>query len=406
MTDAGPQVAVTQQREAPTDRQPEPPAAPPERDARGVAHQKAARMLREAGVTIDGDAPWDLQVHDPRLFGRVFRQGTLGLGEAYMDGWWDVPEPDRFFDRVMRAGLDRPMRGKAPELLVRARHTVLNLQRRGRAFLVGKQHYDLGNRLYEAMLDKRMVYSCGYWRRAKDLDQAQEHKLELICQKLRLEPGMRLLDIGCGWGSLLRYAARHHGVEGVGLTISKEQTRRARKRCAGLPVEIRLQDYQTMPTEPFDAVVSVGMFEHVGHKNHRAYMDTAHRMLRPGGLHLLHTIGRPQTAVAIDPWIGRYIFPNSMLPSMQQITAAADGRWVVEDVHNFGQDYDPTLMAWHRNFEAAWDDLRGDRDERFRRMWRYYLLSSAGGFRARRLQLWQVVLSPDRGVDGGYEPVR
>lgn len=371
-----------------------------------AGRDRAARLLAKAGVTLDGTDPWDLEVHDERLFSRVFRMGSLGLGEAYMDGWWDVPELDRFFHRVMGAGLDRPMRGKVPALLTRARHAALNLQRRGRAFRIGERHYDIGNDLYEAMLDRRMVYSCGYWRRARDLDQAQEHKLELICQKLRLEPGMRLLDIGCGWGSLLRYAARHHGVEGVGLTVSREQARLARDRCKDLPVEIRLHDYRTMGSEPFDAVVSVGMFEHVGQKNHRTYMETAHRMLRPGGLQLLHTIGRPNTAVSIDPWIGRYIFPNSMLPSLAQITGAADGDWVVEDVQNFGQDYDPTLMAWHRNFEAAWPELRRDYDERFRRMWRYYLLSSAGGFRARRLQLWQVVLSPDRGVDGGYDPVR
>ena len=211
---------------------------------------------------------------------------------------------------------------------------------------------------------------------------------------------MRLLDIGCGWGSLMGYAAAHYGVACVGVTVSREQVEWARQRYAGLPVEFRLQDYREVD-ERFDRIASVGMFEHVGHKNYRVFMSAVLRCLQPDGLFLLHTIGKNTRRGAIDPWVDRDIFPNGELPSVGQIGDALDDLFVVEDLHNFGADYDRTLMAWHANFEAAWPQFSERLGERFRRMWRYYLLSSAGAFRARDIQLWQWVLSP-RGVEGGY----
>ncbi len=378
-----------------------------------LLRDKAAGLLEPAGVSLDGDEPWDVQVHDERLFRRAFVQGTLGLGEAYMDGWWDVEQLDVFFERVQDAQVGQAFSTSLPALLMAAKSRLLNLQSHMRAFRIGEHHYDIGNELYEAMLDPTMTYSCGYWADAKDLAQAQRAKLDLACRKVGLEPGMRLLDIGCGWGGLLQHAAEHYGVEGVGLTVSKEQARLARERCDGLPVDIRLQDYRELNggEERFDRIISIGMFEHVGPKNYEAYFETCQHLLeRPGDLMLLHTIGSRETDVNTDPWIERYIFPNSTLPSLVQITQAAEGRFDIEDVHNFGQDYDPTLMAWHANVEDAWHELAAEHpdkyDERFRRMWRYYLLSSAGTFRARRLNLWQLVLARDRGVIGGYTPVR
>jgi cyclopropane-fatty-acyl-phospholipid synthase len=344
-----------------------------------------------------------LLVHDENLFTRVLAEGTLGLGEAYMDGWWDCQALDQFFHRVLRARLDdhiHPWRAATAVVVAK----VINLQKPSRAYEVGRRHYDIGNALYSRMLDRHMQYSCGYWRGAETLDEAQEAKLDLICRKLRLEPGMRLLDIGCGWGGLLQYAAETYGVTGVGLTVSEQQAALARERCAGLPVEVRLEDYRVLD-EPFDRIASVGMFEHVGYKNYRTFMETAHRCLAPDGLLLLHTIGGLRSAATSDPWILKYIFPNSMLPSAAQLAEASEGLFVMEDWHNFGDCYDPTLMAWHRNVEEAWPDLRERYDERFRRMWRYYLLSCAGSFRARRNQLWQVVYSP-RGVPGGYDAPR
>jgi cyclopropane-fatty-acyl-phospholipid synthase len=254
------------------------------------------------------------------------------------------------------------------------------------------------------MLDSRMNYTCGYWKNAQTLDQAQVAKMDLACQKLLLKPGMRLLDIGCGWGAMAKYAAQHYGVSVVGITISEQQAQYAQKNCQDLPVEIRLQDYRDLH-EPFDRIVSLGMLEHVGFHNYRAYMQMANRCLTDNGLFLLHTIGSNQSVVTADPWITRYIFPHGMLPSIAQIGTAIEGLFVMEDWHNFGVDYDKTLMAWQHNFSSAWPKLNSLYDENFYRMWNYYLLLCAGGFRARAMQLWQIVLSKN-GLPEGYQAPR
>lgn len=356
-------------------------------------------LLSDADVRIDGSRAWDLQINDPHLPSRVLAGGSLGLGESYMDGWWDAASLDGFLFHLLDARIDQRTHSLA-ELWDGLRAHLLNLQKGHRAFEVGERHYDLGNDLYRAMLGKRLVYSCGYWRQAENLDDAQEAKLDLICRKLGLRPGMRVLDIGCGWGEALKFAAERYGVSGVGITISREQAVFARELCAGLPIEIRVQDYREVE-EPFDRILSVGMFEHVGVKNYRTYFEVARRCLSDEGLFLLHTIGGNQSVTHTDPWIGRYIFPNSMLPSAAQIATAVEDVFVIEDWHNFGTDYDRTLQAWRANIESAWDGLPARYDERFRRMWRYYLAASMAAFRARRIQLWQLVLSP-RGVAGGY----
>ena len=361
--------------------------------------QRIEGLLAEAGVRVGGDREWDLQVHDDRLYARLLAQGSLGLGESYMDGWWDARSLDGFLARLLVAGLDKRVHGLAEIGDALLAH-LSNRQSRRRSGEVGRRHYDLGNDLYAAMLGSRLVYSCGYWRDAADLDAAQEAKLELVCRKLQLRPGMRVLDIGCGWGEALRYAAERHGVSGVGVTISAEQATLARSLCEGLPVEIRLQDYRDLD-EPFDAVFSIGMFEHVGVRNYRAYFEVVRRCLPGEGLFLLHTIGGNVSVRRTDPWIARYIFPNSMLPSAAQVATAIEGRFVIEDWHNFGTDYDLTLKAWRENIEAAWPRLGPRYDERFRRMWRFYLAASMATFRSRRSQVWQLVLSPD-GVPGGY----
>jgi cyclopropane-fatty-acyl-phospholipid synthase len=358
-------------------------------------------LLAGAGVALDGSNPWDIRVHDERFFGRVLRKRSLGLGESYVDGWWDCERLDELVFRAIRAGLHVEMR--RPALPRRLKIALMNPGRRSKAFEVGERHYDIGNDLYERMLDRRMTYSCALWHTgARDLDQAQEAKLDLICRKLGLVPGMRLLDVGCGWGSLAVFAAERYGVSVVGITVSKQQVELARLRAAGLPVEIRLQDYRALD-EGFDAVASVGMFEHVGARNYRTFMDVVRRCLKGDGLFLLHTIGSSTSETTIEPWVEKYVFPNSLIPSIRQIAAAAEGRFVVEDWQNFGADYDPTLMAWFANFSARWDELAPRYGERFRRLWTYYLLTSAGGFRARYNQLWQIVLSP-RGRIGGWGP--
>ena len=361
------------------------------------------KLLALADVRVDGDRPWDIQVNDPRLYARVLTRGSLGLGEAYMDGWWDCEALDQFFHKVLEAKLeDKVTPLAAVRLALQARFT--NMQSRSRAFKVGEHHYDLGNYLFEQMLDERMTYSCGYWKDASNLDEAQEAKLELICQKLYLRPGMRVLDIGCGWGSLAQYAAGKYGAHVVGITVSKEQVPLARERCKGLPVEIRLQDYRDL-SELFDRVVSVGMFEHVGYRNYEVYMKVVGRCLKPEGLFLLHTIGCGNPRNFTDPWLNRYIFPNGMLPSTKQIAVATDCRFTLEDWHNFGTHYDNTLMAWHRNFTQNWERIGERYDERFSRMWTYFLLSCAGSFRARWNHVWQIVFSKS-GSTHAYASIR
>lgn len=362
-------------------------------------HKKVEWLLSMADVEIGGERPWDIRVHDDRFYGRVLAQGSLGLGESYMDGWWDCESLDEFFYRILHVDLERKAKQRL-RLLDLLKAKLVNLQRPSRAFEIGKRHYDIGNDLYRCMLDKRMIYSCAYWKDASTLDEAQEAKLDLVCRKLDLQPGMRVLDIGCGWGGTAVFAAQHYRVEVLGITVSEEQVRAAHELCGNLPVTIRLQDYRDLEGT-FDRIVSIGMFEHVGYKNYRTYMKVMREHLKEDGLFLLQTIGRNRSGTTTDRWISRYIFPNSMLPSARQIGAAVEGLFVLEDWQSLGADYDKTLMGWFRNFQGNWGSLDSHYGERFYRMWKYYLLSCAGSFRARQNQLWQIVLSP-RGVQGGY----
>jgi len=360
-------------------------------------------LLAHADITIDGERPCDLRVHDQRFFRHVLARGSLGFGEAYVAGWFDCPRLDQAVTRLLRAGVAGRRLSLADIALVLSSR-VLNRQNPMRAGIVGEHHYDREQAIYRAMLDSEMIYSCGYWAHAHDLEAAQRAKLALVFAKLDLQPGMRVLDIGCGWGGAARRAALDHGVEVVGITISQRQAEIARERCVGLPVEIRLQDYRDLD-ERFDRIYSLGMFEHVGHKNHRRFMQVARRALAPGGRLLLHTIGGNRSATCLEPWLDRHIFPNATLPSAAQLAAASEGLFVIEDWHAFGPDYDRTLMAWHERLQDAWDSLPGAEDRAARREWSYYLLACAGSFRARKNQLWQVLFTP-HGVKGGLAPVR
>ncbi len=360
-------------------------------------------LLERADVRIDGDRPWDIRVSDARVFARVLAGGSLALGDSYVDGWWECEALDAFFDRILTAGLDRSARTPVGALREAAVYRLRNPQRPSRAFEIGRRHYDLGNDLFQAMLDRRMIYSCAVWDTVDTLDAAQEAKLDLLCRKLRLEPGMHVLDTGCGWGGLARYAAEAYGAAVTGITVSERQVEAARTACAGLPVDIRLQDYREVHG-PYDRVVSVGMFEHVGVQNYRTYLETVHRCLPEGGLFVLQCIAGNLSVRNVDPWVRTHIFPNSMLPSARQIAEAAEGLFVLEDWQSLGPHYDRTLMAWYANFVAAWERLRPAYGGRFFRMWQYYLLMSAGAFRARSNQLWQIVFSKG-GIRGGWRPL-
>ena len=364
----------------------------------------AESLLNQAGIEINGSRPFDIQIHNTDFYKRVLQKGSLGLGESYMDGWWDCERLDIFFYKVLQAKLDTKLPNNLTDIMKVAMARLRNLQTEKRSWIVGEEHYDLGNDLFTLMLDPYMQYSCGYWHDATSLEQAQINKLDLICRKLQIEPGMRLLDIGCGWGGLSAYAARHYGASVTGVTISKEQQKLAQERCKGLDVNIILQDYREL-NDKFDRIVSVGMFEHVGPKNYATYFDVARRNIKDDGLFLLHTIGSNKNKVNVDSWIGKYIFPNGVLPSIQNIGNSSEGKFIMEDWHNFGADYDKTLMAWYERFLNSWSELSNNYTPRFKRMFTYYLNSCAGAFRARDIQLWQILWSPN-GVSGGIRVPR
>jgi cyclopropane-fatty-acyl-phospholipid synthase len=361
-------------------------------------------ILELADIKLNGPNPWDIQVHNKNFYKRALAKVELGIGESYVDGWWDCDKIDEMICRIISAKLDEKIKRNFSVAFHILLAKLVNLQSPKRAFNIGEKHYDLGNDIFSSMLDKRMNYSCAYWKDADNLDEAQENKLELICRKLYLKPGMRVLDIGCGWGAFGKYAAEKYDVQTVGITVSKEQVALGKEMCKGFPVEIRLLDYRDM-NEKFDRIVSVGMIEHVGYKNYKLFFQTANKCLNDNGIFLLHTIGNKISERTADAWMNKYIFPDGMLPSITQLGAAIENLFIMEDWHNFGADYDKTLLAWYNNFDSNWNTIKDKYSERFYRMWKYYLLFIAGTFRARRNQLWQIVLSKN-GVPGGYESVR
>lgn len=364
-------------------------------------------FLSIADIRVGGDRPWDIQVHNPDFYTRFLAQGTLGLGEAYMDGWWDCAQLDECFNKAMSARLEDKLRLNWVLAVDLLKSRLLNRQSKARSKTVAKMHYDLGNDFYKDMLDPRMQYTCAYWSaptQPKTLAEAQDAKLDLVCRKLGLKPGMTVLELGCGWGGFARFAAEKYGCHVTAYNISEEQVAYAREYNKDFPVDIRLQDYREAEGA-YDRVVSIGMCEHVGVRNYGTFFGTIHRCLKDDGMALVHTIGGNRSVTSIEPWLGKYIFPHAMLPSISQLSHAMEGLFTVEDWHNIGADYDKTLMAWWENFERNWPRHREAYGDRFYRMWVYYLAICAGSFRARKNQLWQVVISKN-GVPGGYATVR
>jgi cyclopropane-fatty-acyl-phospholipid synthase len=369
------------------------------------------RIFEKIGVERDGEGPSDIRVKDERFFDMsVLCDLSLKVGEAYVEGWWECDRLDELFYKVCRAYQDANLAMLPTKIYVSLKNTLFNLQNHLRSKKVAKEHYDLGNDLYSAMLGSSMAYTCAYWKNAQTLDDAQYAKFDLICRKIGLKAGERVLELGCGWGSFAKFAAEKYGCYVTAVNISTEQIAYARRTSVGLPVTIIKSDYRDARTYnphgiAFDKIVSIGLCEHVGQKNYRKLMHIARANLKEDGLFLLHTIGKNVTGNYIDPWINKYIFPNGMLPSLSQLSKAAEGQFIIEDVHNLSTHYDKTLMAWHENFDKNWPELQMIYGERFYRLWSYYLLSCAGSFRARGMQLWQIVLSP-KGVLGGYESIR
>jgi cyclopropane-fatty-acyl-phospholipid synthase len=361
-------------------------------------------LLKDGGITVDGPNPWDIQIHNQGVWNRVFAQGSLGFGEAYMDGWWDAEDLAEFFNKVLTSGVADKLK-ITPNLIwqiVQAK--LLNMQSIERSRRVAQMHYNQ-TEAYKASLDDRMTGSCGYWPEGvTNVNEAQEAKLDLVCRKIGLKPGQRVWDIGCGWGAFMGFAAEKYGAECVGVTVSPDQAAYGRERYKALPIEFQVKDYREFDGKT-DHVVSMGMFEHVGHKNYRTYFEKARQVIKDDGLFMMHTVGSQWSTNTIDPWLEKYIFPGGVIPSMAQIGKAIDGLWSVVDVHNIGPHYDKTLVAWYENFEKKWTRRNTPDDVRFYRLWKYYLLCCAGGFRARVLQVWQFVLSPT-GVPEGYKFAR
>ena len=384
--------------------------APSPRPKRGAAPAKVAHaekiitdLFAEADIQINGVRPCDIRVNDSRFFARVLAEGTLGFGESYMESWWDCDDIEELCFRSIRSHIHTRIRPSFGAIVEVALSILLNLQTKSRSRVVARKHYELGNDFFGAMLDPAMQYSCAYFHGTADLATAQEMKIELICRKLGLTPGMRVLDIGCGWGGLAQHMASNYGCEVVGLTISEEQRRYAENLCEDLPVDIRLQDYRDVDGV-YDRIVSVGMFEHVGPKNHLTYMKKVRGCLKPDGLFLLHTITANEIRRTCDRWISKYIFANSMIPTASEVLQASEGLFVTEDLHNLGPYYVPTLRAWESAFMKSREEFRFRYGEEFVRMWRLYLLSCSGAFRARSLQVFQFLLSPE-GVES-HEPLR
>jgi cyclopropane-fatty-acyl-phospholipid synthase len=357
-------------------------------------------LLKEAGVTVNGPEPWDPQIKDEAVWSRVFAQGSLGLGEAYMDGLWECEDLAEFFNKVVGSEIETRIR-ITPNLVWQIfQAKYLNMQTISRSKRVAQMHYSETD-AYMATLDRRMTGSCGYWPEGvTNVDEAQEAKLDMVCRKVGLKPGDRVWDIGCGWGAFMGFAAEKYGANCVGVTVSPDQAEYGRKRYKDLPIEFHVKDYREFQGK-VDHIVSMGMFEHVGYKNYRTYFETARRAIKDDGLFMLHTIGSPDSKVTIDPWIEKYIFPGGVLPSLAQVGKAIEGLFVVIDLHNIGPHYDKTLCAWYENFREKWPRPQTPEQWRFYRMWKYYLLCCAGGFRSRAIQLWQFVLST-KGVPEGY----
>jgi cyclopropane-fatty-acyl-phospholipid synthase len=371
---------------------------------RSRIEDRVSETLDQVDIKIGGNRPWDVFIHDSRVYSAVARGDLLKVCEDYVEGRWECDRIDELVYRLLTGKLHDSLpcgltwlRALSPLLFPKGGS-------RSDARRVAEVHYNLGNDLFESMLDPRMAYSCAYWAEASNLEEAQEAKLELVCRKIGLQPGMTVLDIGGGWGSFAKYAAEHHGAHVVNITVSVEQRDLADERCMGLTVENRLQDYRDVTGE-YDRIVSIGMFEHVGLTNYRSFLGKARSLLKQDGLFLLHTIGSSVRGQSTNPWIEKFIFPGGYIPAVVQLSKALEGSFLIEDWHNFGADYDRTLMAWFDNFEANWPSLRGNYPPDFYLRWKLYLQGCAGSFRAREMQLWQLVLSPS-GVIGGYRSLR
>jgi cyclopropane-fatty-acyl-phospholipid synthase len=347
-------------------------------------------------VTYGPDKPYaTIHFKDRRAVRAMMRNFTLGFGEAYMNGLIDVDGP---LDQLGRLASENSSAFKtlAANRLTHLRNRNIRKNQQTQV----SHHYDLGNDFYKLWLDKSMTYSCAYFKTPNDtLEQAQSQKVEHLLKKLQLQKGQSLLDIGSGWGTLLITAAKEYDVKGHGITLSREQyehcVQRAKEEGLEKQLKFELINYRDLAERDlkFDRIVSVGMFEHVGRRNHGSYFDAVQKMLAPGGISVLHSITN-EVENSPDPWIDKYIFPGGYIPSIREVVHELPAHdFHLFDYENLRIHYAMTLDEWLRRFDQNHDKIYKKYDDRFMRMWRLYLASSSAGFRYGDLSLSQFVFT-------------
>lgn len=351
-----------------------------------------ARIFSIADVAINGTRRWDIRVSDDRFFPSVLFQGSLGLGESYLRGWWTCEDLEELFYRLITGGLERISRALPVHMIGRLADRFVNQQTRDKSLRVAERHYNLGNDLFLSFLGAYKNYSCGLYESTQTLDEAQVAKMEKICHELDLRPGDRLLDVGGGWGEFARFAATRHGCHVTSINIADEQIAYATEYCGDAPVEIRKCDYREISGR-YNKIAVIAMLTHVGYKNYRLFMEVMSRCLEPNGLILIETVGGHVSQTNCEPWTDKYIFPGGMIPSLEQLDRSVEGLFHRTRISEFGLSYVRTLRSWHQNLLAAWPTLRHRYDDSTRLMFEYFFLSCAGAFRARDLVYWHVLLS-------------
>lgn len=352
---------------------------------------------------VGSEPPIHLIIHNANTYDRILTFGALGFCEAYMEGWWDE-ENGQLFELLGLLNRNHVIDKARENITIPLILQVVKQRLKTLPILIQnsrknvQHHYDLGNEFYRIFLDPTMTYSCGYRLQETDsLEQMQLQKYDLICRKLELQPGESLIDIGCGWGGMLIYAAEHYGVSGTGITLSVEQARLAQERIEqrGLSdrIQILLKDYREVQGQ-YDKLVSIGMFEHVGKGNFMTFMQKSAELLTPQGIGLLHTI-TTESNERNGAWVDKYIFPGGYAPQFHELTQALWAtKLVVAHCENLKPHYAETLKRWAQNFMgnrtqiAALDPAY---DERFLRMWHMYLQSFEASFRYGNLQVYQLL---------------
>ena len=354
-------------------------------------------FLQQADIRVDGSRPWDIKICHPDFFKCIMQQGLLGLGESYMDGWWECERVDILIYKFLTGRLDEYLPIHLHNILNLFSAKLLSLKPDHVSLTSGNKEHEIGYDIFAVMLDNYMQYSCGLWREGTSLDEAQTAKLQMICEKLQLSPGMRILDLGCGWGGTAEYMARHYGVYVEGITDSTEQQKVAQARCRDLDVTIMLGDFHDCIDDQFDRIISLGTLQNIELRNYQAFFKRIANSLNPDGRCLLQSIGKDQFVNHVGLWINKYIFPRGCLPSEEQIVRSTQPYLHIEDWINLGGDYDKTFMSWEKRINDAWPELKDNYSPRFKRMLDYYLCSCAGFLRAKKLNMWQMVFS--RNID-------